>query len=294
MSNKYFNLYHQKQEQGLLNDLVEEAIKIHSIDAIYIPRNFTGKIDPLFREDILAHYDDYHHIEVYIKNVDAFDGDGDIFRKFGLEIKNQITLTISRKSFAKIFGKEKSRPNEGDLIYIPLSIADALYEIKFVREDSIFFQLGEFYSFDLLCEQAAFEDENIKTGIEVIDDIGDESSQQIILRLDDTVTIQEQNMPKYGEVIYQGTSLQNAIAKGTVISVNFDDRTVVVKDMAGSFSSTQGDLKGSVTTAFVAPLKQDDPVTGPIEITEDFGAQNKQFIVIDFTENNPFSEDEEF
>lgn len=293
MTNRYFNLYQQKQEQSLVNDLVEEAIKIHSIDAIYIPRDSKGKIDPLFREDVLANYDDYHHIEVYIKNVDAFDGDGDIFRKFGLEVKNQITLTISRKTFAKVFGKEKSRPNEGDLIYIPLSIADALYEIKFVREDSIFFQLGEFYSFDLQCEQAAFEDENVHTGIETIDDIGDESSQQILLRLNDDAELTSTNTPKYEEIVYQGTSLATAVAKGTVVKVDVDTNTITIKDMYGSFSSTNGPLKAE-TTPLLEPLQPDDPVSGPIEITDDFGAQNKQFVVIDFTENNPFSEDEEF
>jgi hypothetical protein len=289
MSNKYFNLYQQKQEQSLVNDLVEEAIKIHSIDAIYIPRDTTDKIDPLFRESILANYNDYHHIELYVKNIDSFDGDGDVFRKFGLEIKNQITLTISRKSFAKVFGKEQSRPKEGDLIYIPLSIADALYEIRFVREDSIFFQLGEFYSYDLQCEQAAFEDENINTGIEIIDEIGDEASQQILLTLTTPITAS----PKNGEVIYQGENLEDAVAKGTVILVDKNAKTITIKDMYGQFSSTHGELKGTTST-FTGTLVTDDPVLGPIQIGEDFGAQNRDFVVIDFTENNPFSEDEEF
>jgi len=289
MSSKYFNLYHQKQEQSLINDLVEEAIKIHSIDAIYIPRQNSGKIDPLFREDILAHYNDYHHIELYVKNVDSFDGDGDVFRKFGLEIKNQVTLTISRKSFAKVFGKEQSRPKEGDLIYIPLSIADALYEIRFVREDSIFFQLGEFYSYDLQCEQAAFEDENIKTGIEEVDDIGTEASQQILLRLSSTITIP----PIEGELIYQGSTLQSAVAKGTVVGVDTINKTITIKDMFGQFSSEQGQVKATVSS-FLGTLVVSDPLVGPVEITDDFGAQNRDFVVIDFTENNPFSEDEEF
>jgi hypothetical protein len=289
MTNKYFNLYQQKQEQSLVNDLVEEAIKIHSIDAIYIPRDITGKVDPLFREAILANYDDYHHIELYIKNVDSFDGDGDVFRKFGLEIKNQITLTISRKSFAKVFGKEQSRPKEGDLIYIPLSIADALYEIRFVREDSVFFQLGEFYSYDLQCEQAAFEDENINTGIDVIDEIGEEASQQIILTLTSDITVE----PKNGEIIYQGDTPETATARGTVILADVDEKTITIKDMYGQFSSTNGVLKGTQTT-FTGTLVTDDPVLGPIQIGEDFGAQNREFVVIDFTENNPFSEDEEF
>lgn len=288
-TNKYFNLYHQKQEQSLLNDLVEEAVKIHALDAIYIPRQASGKLDPLFREDVLSHFDDYHHIEVYIKNVDGFEGDNDVFRKFGLEIKNQVTFSISRKSFAKVFGREQSRPKEGDLIYIPLSIADALYEIRFVNEDTVFYQLGEFYLFDVRCEQAAFQDENIKTGIDIIDEIGDEASELYTLKLDAPTG---SGMFQYGETIYQGDSLEDATAKATVVSVELNG-TLKIKDLYGEFSSGNGPIVG-VKSAASYSLTEDDPLTGAIEITDDFGAKNKEFIVIDFTENNPFSEDGEF
>lgn len=288
-TNKYFNLYHQKQEQSLLNDLVEEAVKIHSIDAVYIPRQASGKLDPLFREDVLSHFDDYHHIEVYIKNVDGFEGDNDIFRKFGLEIKNQITFSISRKSFAKVFGREQSRPKEGDLIYIPLSIADALYEVRFVNEDAVFYQVGEFYLYDVRCEQAAFQDENINTGIDIIDEIGDEASELYILKLDAPTG---SGMFQYGETIYQGDSLDDATAKATVVSVELNG-TLKIKDLYGEFSSANGAIVG-VKSGASYDLTEDDPLTGAIEITDDFGAKNKQFIVIDFTENNPFSEDGEF
>jgi len=280
-NNKYFNLYHQTQEQSLVSDLVEEVIKIHAINAIYIPRT-NEKIDSLFREDPLAHFDDYHHIEVYIKNVDGFEGDGDIFKKFGLEIKNQITLTISRSSFVKIFGKELSRPREGDLIYLPLSIADALYEIRFVKEDSVFYNLGEFYTYDLQCEQFAVQDEEVNTGIDVIDEIADEGSQTFILDISDVSgTFQED------EIIYQGPSAIGATARATVV-MQLSETQVKVKNLFQSFSVSEGQIKGSVsnvTANVAAPIN-----TGNIQ--DDFGAKNRDFVVIDFTENNPFSEDE--
>jgi Virus neck protein len=288
-SNRYFNLYHQKQEQSLLNDLVEEAVRIHSIDAIYIPRQASGKLDPLFREDVLSHFDDYHHIEVYIKNVDGFEGENDIFRKFGVEIKNQITFSISRKSFAKVFGREQSRPKEGDLIYIPLSIADALYEIRFVNEDSVFYPLGEFYLYDVRCEQAAFEDENINTGIDIIDEIGDEASELFVLRLD---VPSGSGLFEYGETIYQGDSLEDATAKATVVSVELNG-TLKIKNLYGEFSSSNGAVVG-VKSGASYDLESDDPLTGAVEIVDDFGGKNRDFVVIDFTENNPFSEDGDF
>lgn len=289
VSNKYFNLYHQKQEQSLMNDLVEEAVRIHAIDAIYIPRQESGKLDPLFREDVLTHFDDYHHVELYIKNVDAFEGDGDIFRKFGLEVKNQITFSMSRKSFAKVFGKEQSRPKEGDLIYIPLSIADALYEIRFVKEDAVFYNLGEFYLYDMQCEQAAFQDENIKTGIDTIDEIGDEASALYILKLD---VPSGNGTFSYGETIYQGASAASATARATVVSVELNG-TLKVKDLYGEFAAAGGPIVGATSGASYE-LLPDDPLTGAIELTDDFGAKNRDFVVIDFTENNPFSEDGEF
>lgn len=288
-TNKYFNLYHQKQEQSLINDLVEEAVRIHAIDAIYIPRQESGKLDPLFREDVLTHFDDYHHIELYIKNVDAFEGDGDIFRKFGLEVKNQITFSMSRKSFAKVFGKEQSRPKEGDLIYIPLSIADALYEIRFVKEDAVFYNLGEFYLYDIQCEQAAFQDENVKTGIDTIDEIGDEASALYILKLD---VPSGNGTFSYGETIYQGASAAAATARATVVSVELNG-TLKVKDLYGEFAAAGGPIVGATSSASYE-LLPDDPLTGAIELTDDFGAKNRDFVVIDFTENNPFSEDGEF
>jgi hypothetical protein len=170
-SNKYFNLYHQKQEQSLLNDLVEESVRIHSIQGIYIPRESSGNVDPLFREDILSKFNDYHHVDLYIKNVEAFEGDGDIFRKFGLDIKNQITFSISRKSFAKIFGREMSRPREGDLIYIPLT--GSFHEIKFVEHESTFYQLGNIYTYQLQCETFEYSNEKFNTGVEIVDGIED-------------------------------------------------------------------------------------------------------------------------
>lgn len=279
-TNKYFNLYNQKQEQSLVQSLIEESIKIHGIGAIYIPRQ-NEKIDPLFREDVLAHFNDYHHIEMYVKSVDGFEGEGDIFKKFGLEIKNQITLTVSRSRFAKVVGKELPRPREGDLIYIPLSVADALYEIKFVKEDSVFYQLGEFYTYDLQCEQFSFEDEEISTGIEEIDDIASEGSQSFQLSLasgtGDFIV---------DEWIYQGETLLSATGKAQFVS-HISSNEIKIKNLFQTFEPEAGPIKGAKSGAEYI-------LAGAIDthnIIDDFGAKNKDFVFIDFTESNPFSED---
>lgn len=279
--NKYFNLYHHRKEQNLVQDLIEESIKIHGIGAIYIPRK-NVQIDPLFREDPLAKFDDYYDIEVYIKNVDAFEGDGDIFRKFGLEVKNQITFTISRSSFAKVVGGELVRPNEGDLIYLPMSVANALYEIRFVKEDSVFYSLGEFYTFDLQCEQFSFQDESLDTGIEEIDTIAEEGSQTFLLKFG-------VGSGEFidGELIYQGQSLVSATAKANFVSI-VDDNQIKIKNLYQVFDPTQGPVKGHQSGAEYILAEAIDTLA----IQDDFGAKNKDFVFIDFTESNPFSEDE--
>lgn len=284
-TNKYFNLHHQKNEQSLVQQLVEEAVKIHGIDAVYIPRK-EQKMDDIFREDVLSHFDDYHFLEVYIKNVDSFDGDQDIFKKFGIEIKNQITFSVSRSSFAKIFGKEFIRPREGDLIYLPMSTATGLYEIKFVKEDSVFFTLGEFYIYDLQCELYAPSNEDVKTGIDEIDRLGTKGEHQISLQLGEGIGDFYEN-----EVVYQGDSAIGADAKGVVVS--FTDGVLVLKDVFGNFDKNLGLIKGTQIQlggpASYTLLSDDE------QIENDSGAQDKEFdenAVIDFTEYNPFSEED--
>lgn len=281
-TNKYFNLYKQRQEQNLLEDLIRESIKIHGIDAIYIPRKHQ-KIDSIFREDPLSSFNDYHHMEMYIKTVDGFEGEGELFSKFGLDIKNQITFSISRLTFHEVVGKELLRPNEGDLIYIPLSNADALYEIRHVSTKNAFYNLGEYYMYDVQCEQFAFQDENIKTGIDGIDAMSDAGSQTTLLRLGAGSGI---FLP--GEVVYQGPSVIGADAKGTVVSTT-SDGGLVVKDVFGVFDMSLGAVIGSKSSASF--ILQE----GPNAIVNDFGAKNDEMkpnTYIDFTESNPFSEDD--
>jgi hypothetical protein len=275
-TNKYFNLYHQKNEQTLVQQLVEESVKIHGIDAVYIPRKHE-KLDPIFREDVLSHFNDYHFLEVYIKNIDSFDGDQDIFKKFGLEIKNQITFSVSRSSFAKILGKEFIRPREGDLIYLPMSTATGLYEIKFVKEDSVFFTLGEFYIYDLQCELFIAENENIKVGIDEIDDLGTRTKHTIAISLGDGV-----GTFNPGEIAYQGESVIGADAKGVVVS--FDGSTLLLKDVFGDFDIQYGIVKGQTAQYALLPVEEDVPE-----------GQNKEFdenTVVFFNEHNPFSEED--
>lgn len=138
----------------------------------YIPRTSDSQ-DTLYTEDDTAKYDSALLVEFYIKNVDGFAGDGDFLSKFGVEIRDRVTLTIARRVFAEEVGNANSliRPREGDLIYFPLN--NKIFMIKFVEHEAIFYQLGSLQTYDLICELFEYSGERFNTGIPTVDDLDD-------------------------------------------------------------------------------------------------------------------------
>lgn len=170
-TNFYFNNFQSSMEQNLIEDLVVESIKIYGIDLYYLPKRVVNR-DTIFREEELAIYNTAHPIEMYIKNVDGMEGEGDFMSKFGLEIRDRITFTVSRRSFAaEVLTQEANmvRPLEGDLIWFPLT--RKMYKIQFVEHEAIFYQLGALQTWDLTCELFEFNNETFETGIPDIDQV---------------------------------------------------------------------------------------------------------------------------
>ena len=121
-TNFYFNNFPQHQitsEQLLVEDLVIEAMQIHGMDVYYLPRTSRDQVDMLYGEDTLKEYRNAFAIEMYLENVTGMDGEGDFISKFGLEIRDEITLLMSRRRFSML-GTSLNRPREGDLVYVPL------------------------------------------------------------------------------------------------------------------------------------------------------------------------------
>jgi hypothetical protein len=172
-------------EQGLIQDLVDEQIKIFGKDVKYIPRTLVDR-DSLFNEDAMSTFDSAHEIEAYVANVDGFTGDGDLFSKFGVRISDQATFIISRRRFTQAVDDNatlvvEGRPNEGDLIYFPL--AKKIFEIKFVEHEAPFYQLNNLYVWELRCELFEYSDENFETGDTTIDAIETTFANSIALTL---------------------------------------------------------------------------------------------------------------
>jgi hypothetical protein len=169
-TNFYFNNFQNSQEQLLIEDLVLESIKIYGHDMWYCPRTLVAK-DDIYGEDTISEYNSAYLIDLYIKNVDSYEGDGTFLSKFNLEIRDQMTLTVSFRNFMNEVGSIATidRPREGDLIYIPM--LDRLFIIKYVSKNAVFYQMGSIQMYDLVCEMFEYSSEKLNTGIEAIDSI---------------------------------------------------------------------------------------------------------------------------
>lgn len=167
-TNFFFNNFQNSQEQLLIENLIIESIKIYGHDVIYVPRKPIAE-DLLLGEDPLREYIHAIPIEMYIKNVEGFAGEGDFLSKFNLQIRDQITFSVARRVFSDEVGTIEtiSRPREGDLIFFPLN--RKLFEIKFVEHEPVFYQLGSLQFYDLKCELFEYNNEYFDTGIDDID-----------------------------------------------------------------------------------------------------------------------------
>lgn len=96
--NTYFNNFNYAREQDLIEDLTIESIKMYGHEVRYLPKTAV-RTDYLFGEDTLMQFNDAVEMEMYIKNVEGFEGEGDFLSKFNLEIRDQITFVVARKRF---------------------------------------------------------------------------------------------------------------------------------------------------------------------------------------------------
>jgi len=176
-----FFLHGTSSEQRLVQDLINEQLRMYGVEVVYIPRKFVNK-KTIIEEVTSSRFDDNFEIEAYVINYDGYSGQGDILTKFGVSLKDELLITISKERFEDFIspflsvlddGTEESdiilstRPREGDLIYFPLG--ERLFEIKFVEHENPFYQLGRNYIYELKCELFEYEDEIISTSIEEID-----------------------------------------------------------------------------------------------------------------------------
>ncbi len=169
-TNVYFS-HGTRNEQTLIEDIIIESLRIYGNEVFYIPRTLVSK-DNILGEDRLSEFKTAFPIEAYFENVDSFDGQGAFVAKFGLMMEQSATLVVARRRWDQMVGRYGKtilphRPNEGDLIYFPLS--KGLFEIKFVAHQDPFYQLGKLYVYKLQVELFQYASERINTGTPSID-----------------------------------------------------------------------------------------------------------------------------
>ena len=173
-----FFLNGTRSEQGLIQNLVNESIQMHGIDVYYIPR-ISIRTNKIIEEVESSYFEKSFIIEAYLNNYEGYAPGSDVLTKFGINLTNEITLTVSKERFEVYIAPlvkgivnattngdlvEQDRPREGDLIYFPFG--KRLFEIKRVESERPFYQLGENYTYELQCELFRIEDEEFNTDIE--------------------------------------------------------------------------------------------------------------------------------
>ena len=165
-----------KTEQGLIQDLINEQLRMYGVEVYYLPRQYVTE-KTVIKEVIESKFDNAYPIEAYVDTYEGYNGLGTLMSKFGIQEMDDLILTISRERFENYITpliqnipniKLSSRPKEGDLIYFPLG--DRLFEIKYVEHEKPFYQLQKNYVYQLTCELFRYEDEIIDTNIDEIDD----------------------------------------------------------------------------------------------------------------------------
>ena len=175
-----------RSEQNLYEDLVIESLKMYGQDVYYLPRDIVNE-DRILGDDVPSRFNSSHRIEMYIENIEGFGGEGDLFTKFGVEIRDQATFVVSRKRWTQLVARydnevQSVRPFEGDLIYLPLS--NKLFQIMMVEHEEPFYQLSNLTVYKLRCELFEYNDEDFDTGVEAVDDIEEEYAYTYLLTLD--------------------------------------------------------------------------------------------------------------
>ena len=295
-----------RSEQDLYEDLVTESIKVFGQDVVYLPRESLGE-DALLNEE-WSQFTQAYPVEMYLENIEGFEGDSNLLGKFGLEIRDQANLVVTKRRWDQAVGQNivngQASPNEGDLIY--MTMTQRLFEIKYVEPKSPFYQLQDLPSYTLTAELFEYNDQHFDTGMDEIDAIEWDNATAYSY----IVTANTANF-ELGELVTQWTGSNDSAgdpiniegyvagwegteARITIISphqstngdgtfMTFSVQSATTKKLIGKNSGTQTyitvDQSGTTKTFY----NQD-----PFADNDEFEVAGDD--VIDFTESNPFGD----
>ena len=296
-----------KSEQDLYEDLVTESIKIFGQDVVYLPREQVSEDDLL--NEVVNQYTQAFPVEMYLENVDGFEGDGNLLGKFGLEIRDQGTFVVTRRRWEAAVGGlatgvgSRLKPAEGDLLY--MTMTGRLFEIKYVEPKSPFYQLQKLPSYTLTAELFEYNDQHFDTGWDEIDAVewDNATSYSYLVNLDTAY--------EPGELVTQWTGVNDSagdpiniegyvsgwegeLKRVTIVtphqSSNGDGTFMAFSVQAAANRALVGTESGTTSQ-----ITLDQSGTIKTFYNQDVFADNDEFEVagddvIDFTESNPFGD----
>jgi len=295
------NLYFSQKvnsEQNLYEDIVIESLKMYGQDVYYLPRELVNE-DPVFGDDVSSRFNASYKVEMYIENIEGFDGDGDLFTKFGVEIRDQATFVVARRRWTATVNRYDNdinsiRPREGDLIFLPLS--KSMFQIMHVEHEQPFYQISNLPTYKLRCELFEYNNEDFDTNIDVIDDIEKDYGYEYLLTLDSASLGWTR-----GEVVTQ-TLASGVVMSGEVTSFSDSDNILHLVNVGaddGKYHEfvTGRQVVSSLTNSLNQSSKSSVTATGEDnqlsqnEQNDDFETEADSFL--DFTETNPFGDPNE-
>jgi hypothetical protein len=288
--NPYFSLGTQS-EKTLYEDIIVEGLRIYGQDIYYLPRKIINK-DGVFNEAALSEFGKAFSIEMYVENVDGFEGEGDILSKFGLEMRDQMTLVVANRRWEQLVGRfdpdASIRPHEGDLIYFPL--VKGLFEIRYVQEETPFYQIQNIPVFKLKCELFEYSNEAIDTGVDAIDAIETTFGSRTTITLGagtGTFEITEEVTQDVNGIIVTGEIAEIRDGEIDLVGITASDSSNTSFDVT---SGLIGNIIGETSSASFAIISKD--TLGSMDSSDTF-ADNEEFEItgnnfIDFGEINPF------
>ena len=292
-----------KSEQNLYEDIIIESMKIYGQDVYYLPRTIVNE-NTILGEDVASSFTSSYKIEMYLENTEGFEGEGDLFTKFGVEIRDEATFIVARKRWSQTVASSSNaitvlRPKEGDLIWLTLS--NKLFEIMHVEHESPFYQLSNLPTYKMRCQLFEYSGEDLDTGIADVNSIQSDFGYRVSLTMDSDgiPRVASDGTTVSGFII--GENITQTFTSGTILTgevaawsdsdnilhlVNFgaDDGAfhlpVVGRQVVGATSNNT-----TTVTAVSEELKQNENEQNSV-----FETTNDVMSFLDFSETNPFGD----
>lgn len=300
-TNHYFS-QKVKSEQNLYEDIIIESLKIYGQDVYYLPRDIVNE-DKILGEDVPSRFNSAYKIEMYIENTEGFDGEGDLFTKFGIEIRDQATFVVARKRWTNTIARydneiQSLRPLEGDVIYLPLS--NSMFQIMAVEHEQPFYQLSNLPTYKLRCELFEYGNEDLDTGIDAIDDVELRYAYEYQLTLDSASLGFD-----IGETVNQ-TFASGVVMSGEVSGWSDSDNVLQVihagaddgnyhtfvtdRQIIGTTNRASADSLVPIYSATLVTTVVENNQLSENEKNDFFDTTETDMGFLDFSESNPFGD----